>query len=50
MAAPQAQVAGRPGCLRDTRCYFGLDTSFAKFFSKVAMLSIFPFREISCES
>ena len=28
----------------------GLDTSFAKFFSKVAMLSIFPFREISCES
>ena len=22
MAAPQAQVAGRPGCLRDTRCYW----------------------------
>ena len=22
MAAAQAQVAGRPGCLRDTRCYW----------------------------
>ena len=28
---------------------FGLARTFAKFFSKVAMLTIFPFREISCE-
>ena len=28
---------------------FGVDESFANFFSKFDMLSFYPFREISCE-
>ena len=38
------------GMARPGEWHIGLDESFAKFFSKVAMLAIFPFREISCES
>ena len=55
---PPGTALGQPGmtprlsqldCSERGSSDLGLDESFAKFVSKFAMLSIFPFREISCE-